>query len=75
MLSVIRHKVKVVKSGGGVFSAQIIASEAAVKDQKARVNVQFFMLGTLVGEKEVKATDPSIKHKISFSIDCTNSDI
>lgn len=61
--------VKVINTGGqdhrwmgnGYFKnqgAQIIASEAAVKDQKARVNDQFFMLGTLVGEKEVKATDP-----------------
>lgn len=36
--------------------AEIFASEATVKDQKARVNDQFFVLGNLVGEKAVKST-------------------
>lgn len=46
--------------GNGYFrqkGAQIIASNAAVKDQKARVQGQFFMLGNLVGEPAVKATE------------------
>lgn len=38
--------------------AQIIASEAAVNDQKARTQDQLILLGNLVGEKAVKATDP-----------------
>lgn len=38
--------------------AQIIASEAAMTDQKARTQDQLIMLGNLVGEKAVKATDP-----------------
>ena len=47
--------------GNGYFKnqgAQIIASEAAVNDQKARSQDQLIMLGNLVGEKAVKATDP-----------------
>ena len=47
--------------GNGYFKnqgAQIIASEAAVNDQKARTQDQLIMLGNLVGEKAVKATDP-----------------
>ena len=61
--------VKVINTGGqdhrwlgnGYFKqlgAQIISSKAALKDQKARVDDQFFMLGNLVGEKEIKATNP-----------------
>ena len=61
--------VKVINTGGqdhrwlgnGYFKklgAEIIASKAAVTDQKARLEDQFFRLGTLVNEKEVKATDP-----------------
>ena len=38
--------------------AEIIASKIAVKDQKARVKDQFFMLGNLVGENAVKSTTP-----------------
>ena len=38
--------------------AEIIASEAAVKDQKARTEDQFFVLSNLVGERAVKATSP-----------------
>ena len=47
--------------GNGYFKnqgAQIIASEAAMNDQKARTQDQLIMLGNLVGEKAVKATDP-----------------
>ena len=47
--------------GNGYFrnqGAQIIASEAAMNDQKARTQDQLIMLGNLVGEKAVKATDP-----------------
>jgi glyoxylase-like metal-dependent hydrolase (beta-lactamase superfamily II) len=47
--------------GNGYFKnqgAQIITSEAAVNDQKARTQDQLIMLGNLVGEKAVKATDP-----------------
>jgi len=47
--------------GNGYFKnqgAQVIASEAAVNDQKARTQDQLIMLGNLVGEKAVKATDP-----------------
>lgn len=61
--------VKVINSGGqdhrwlgnAYFKAQgaeIIASEAAVKDQKARTQDQLFILGNLVGEAAVKATRP-----------------
>jgi glyoxylase-like metal-dependent hydrolase (beta-lactamase superfamily II) len=38
--------------------AEIIASVSAVKDQKARVKDQFFMLGNLVGDSAVKLTTP-----------------
>jgi glyoxylase-like metal-dependent hydrolase (beta-lactamase superfamily II) len=38
--------------------AEIIASASAVKDQKERVNDQFFMLGNLVGDSAVKLTTP-----------------
>ncbi len=47
--------------GNGYFKnqgAQIITSEAAVNDQKARTQDQLIMLGNLVGEKAVNATDP-----------------
>jgi glyoxylase-like metal-dependent hydrolase (beta-lactamase superfamily II) len=53
--------------GNGYFKqqgAQIIASEAAVKDQKARVKDQFFMLGNLVGEEEIKSTNPVYAEKV-----------
>jgi glyoxylase-like metal-dependent hydrolase (beta-lactamase superfamily II) len=36
---------------------QIIASEDAVNDQKARTRDQFFILGNLVGDKGVEGTD------------------
>nr|CAA6828121.1 MAG: SoxH protein, homolog [uncultured Thiotrichaceae bacterium] len=39
--------------------ADIIASEAAVEDQKARTQDQFFMLSNLVGERAVKSTSPA----------------
>ena len=38
--------------------AEIIASEVAVSDQKARVKDQLFMLGNLVSETAVKSTNP-----------------
>jgi len=61
--------VKVINTGGqdhrwlgnGYFSergAEIIASNASVKDQKARLTDQMFILGNLVGEKAVKTTTP-----------------
>lgn len=61
--------VKVINTGGqdhrwlgnGYFKeqgAEIIASEAAVKDQRSRTQDQFFMLSNLVGEAAVKATAP-----------------
>lgn len=46
--------------GNGYFKnqgAEIIASEAAVKDQKARLQDQFIVLSNLVGEKYIKETD------------------
>jgi glyoxylase-like metal-dependent hydrolase (beta-lactamase superfamily II) len=46
--------------GNGYFKklgAQIIASEDAVNDQKARTQDQFFMLGNLVGDMGIKGTD------------------
>lgn len=38
--------------------AEIIASEAAVADQKARATDELFMLGNLVGKDAVKSTNP-----------------
>jgi glyoxylase-like metal-dependent hydrolase (beta-lactamase superfamily II) len=46
--------------GNGYFKsqgAQIIASEAAVIDQKARTQDQFIGLGNLVGDEGIKGTD------------------
>lgn len=46
--------------GNGYFKklgAQIIASEDAVTDQKARAQDQFFILGNLVGDQGIKGTD------------------
>jgi glyoxylase-like metal-dependent hydrolase (beta-lactamase superfamily II) len=46
--------------GNGYFKnqgAQIIASGAAVKDQKSRSQDQFILLGNLVGDEVVKETD------------------
>lgn len=68
--------VKVINTGGqdhrwlgnGYFKqqgAQILANEAAVKDQKARVQSQFFMLGNLVGESEIKVT-PAVYAETTF---------
>jgi glyoxylase-like metal-dependent hydrolase (beta-lactamase superfamily II) len=53
--------------GNGYFKnlgAQIIASEDAVNDQKARTQDQFFILGNLVGDKGVKGTDAVYADKI-----------
>ncbi|MDH3636492.1 MAG: MBL fold metallo-hydrolase [Gammaproteobacteria bacterium] len=47
--------------GNGYFKAQgaqIIASEAAVEDQKTRTQDQLIVLGNLVGEDAVKQTEP-----------------
>jgi len=47
--------------GNGYFKAQgaqIIASEAAVEDQKARTRDQLILLGNLVGEDAVRQTEP-----------------
>jgi len=63
-----RPVVTVINSGGqdhrwlgnGYFKkqgAQIIASEAAVNDQKARTQDQFIGLGNLVGDEGIKGTD------------------
>ena len=46
--------------GNGYFKkqrAQIIASEAAVSDQKSRTQDQFISLGNLVGDEVLKGTD------------------
>ena len=46
--------------GNGYFKergARIIASKAAVKDQRDRLQDQMFMLGNLVGEKGLKGTE------------------
>ncbi|MGB1109254.1 MAG: MBL fold metallo-hydrolase [Gammaproteobacteria bacterium] len=46
--------------GNGYFKEQgahIIASAAAVKDHKARLQDQFFRLGSLVGDEVIKGTD------------------
>jgi len=46
--------------GNGYFKnqgAQIVASEAAVNDQKARTQDQFIGLGNLVGDEGIKGTD------------------
>jgi len=46
--------------GNGYFKeqgAQIIASEDAVNDQKARTQDQFFMLGNFVGDEGLKGTN------------------
>ena len=61
--------VKVINTGGqdhrwlgnGYFKAQgaqIIASAAAVEDQKARTRDQLILLGNLVGEDAVRQTEP-----------------
>lgn len=44
--------------------ASIIANKEAVKDQKHRVQDQFFRLGTLMDEKSLKATSPVYADKI-----------
>jgi len=47
--------------GNGYFKARgarIIASQAAVEDQKARTQEQLFMLGNLVGVDGLKGTQP-----------------
>ena len=47
--------------GNGYFKergARIIASQAAVEDQKARTQDQLFMLGNLVGTEGLKGTEP-----------------
>ena len=83
--------VKVINTGGqdhrwlgnGYFKqqgAKIIASEVAVADQKARLKDQFFMLGTLVGEKELISTEPvyaekTFKTELKFKVGNTAFEI
>lgn len=83
--------VKVINTGGqdhrwlgnGYFKqqgAEIIAGDVAVKDQKARVKDQFFMLGNLVGEAEVKSTNPvyaekTFQERLSFKLGDTEFEI
>jgi len=83
--------VKVINTGGqdhrwlgnGYFKqqgAEIIASEVAVADQKARLKDQFFMIGTLVGEKELKSTEPvyaenTFKTELKFKVGNTAFEI
>lgn len=60
--------------------AEIIASKVAVKDQKARVKDQFFMLGNLVGENAIKSTTPvyaetTFENEYSFEIGRTKFEI
>lgn len=66
--------VKVINTGGQdhrwlgnqyykTLGAEIIASEAAVEDQKARVTDHFFRLDALVGKKEVKLTEAAYAEK------------
>lgn len=69
--------------GNGYFKkqgAQIIASEDAVNDQKARTQDQFFMLGNLVGDDGLKGTDAvyagkTFKQKLAFKSGTTNFEI
>ncbi len=83
--------VKVINTGGqdhrwlgnGYFKqlgAEIIASQAAVKDQKARTQDQLFMLGNLVGVKGLEGTNPvyasrSFNHKLKFELGGTRFEI
>lgn len=83
--------VKVINSGGqdhrwlgnGFFKkqgAQIIASEKAIVDQKARTQDQFFMLGNLVGDAGLKGTDAvyadkTFVEKLTFKQGETNFEI
>lgn len=60
--------------------AKIIASSAAVKDQKSRVKDQFFMLGNLVGENAIKSTSPvyaetTFEDEYSFELGGTKFEI
>ena len=76
--------VKVINTGGqdhrwlgnGYFKkqgAQIIASEEAVRDQKARTRDQFILLGSLVGDKAIADTnaiyaEQTFKEHFDFSL-------
>ncbi|MEZ5534302.1 MAG: MBL fold metallo-hydrolase [Thiolinea sp.] len=53
--------------------AEIIASDAAVEDQKARAGEQFFVLSNLVGERAVKSTssvyaDTRFEEELDFEL-------
>ncbi len=69
--------------GNGYFKklgAQIIASEDAVNDQKARTQDHFFMLGNLVGDKGLKGTDAvyaekTFKEQLDFKLGNTSFNI
>ncbi|MCP4125741.1 MAG: MBL fold metallo-hydrolase [Gammaproteobacteria bacterium] len=62
--------------GNGYYKkqgAQIIASEDAVNDQKARTQDQFIMLGNLIGDIGMKGTDAiyaekTFKEKLEFDL-------
>lgn len=69
--------------GNDYFSAlgaKIISSEAAKKDHKARVAMQWTMLETLIGNKELKGTkekyaDITLKDEYKFSLGGTHFEI
>lgn len=83
--------VKVINTGGqdhrwlgnGYFKqhgAEIIASASAVRDQKARTQDEFFMLGNLVGVKGLKGTNAVYANKtfdktLQFSLGGTKFEI
>lgn len=83
--------VKVINTGGqdhrwlgnGYFQkqgAQIIASAAAVSDQKARTQDQFIRLGSLVGDEGLKGTDAvyadkTFKQQLEFKLGDTRFEI
>ena len=60
--------------------AQIIASEDAVEDQKARSQDQFFMLGNFIGDDGLKGTDAvhaekTFKQEFKFKLGDTDFEI
>lgn len=53
--------------GNGYFKARgarLVASRSAVEDQRARVQDQFFMLGSLVGDGLLEETDPVFAEEV-----------
>ena len=69
--------------GNGYFKergARIIASQAAIDDQRARLQDQMFMLGNLVGDKGLTGTeavyaDETFDDKLSFSLGGTSFEL